>query len=92
MSTEKLEIHLNSIFEYEDKKFRCVMNLFGNCSRCDFKDKKVCKRMNCSNHMRADHLPVMFVEESKAPDIPVLVENLKQATSAYLEWAGKPLI
>ena len=53
--------------------------------------KKICDRMNCSNHLRADHLPVMFIEESKAPDIPALVEDLKQATARYLEWTGKPI-
>lgn len=92
-ASEKIEVCLNNIFEYDGHKFRCVMNLFGNCSRCDFRDRgRVCSRMNCSNHKRADHLPVMFVEESRAPNIPQLVEDLKQATLRYLEWAGKPTV
>ena len=87
---DKIEVVLNEFFEHDNLKFRCVINLFGDCSRCDFRGKKVCDRMNCSNHLRSDHLPVMFIEESRAPDIPALVEDLKQATARYLEWTGKP--
>lgn len=87
----KIEVVLNEYFEYDNKKYRCILNLLGNCSKCDLKDREICHRMNCANHLRADHLPVMFVEEAHAPDIPSLVEDLKKATAKYLEWAGKPV-
>lgn len=87
---DKIDVLLNSVFECENRSYRCVINLFGDCRRCDFKDTKMCKRMNCANHLRKDKLSVMFIEESKAPDIPGIIADLQKATARYLEWTDQP--